>query len=99
MNGEKRNYYRETFKKGHCYAYLCISYRLFQQFLEVFISFLVLVTRAAPLCDRLAVENEDVEKRVEKEDNVGFNGDTVKENGLRWRVKCIGHERGLNHDQ
>ena len=99
MNGEKRNYYRETFKKGHCYAYLCISYRLFQQFLEVFISFLVLVTRAAPLCDRLTVEDEDMEERVEKEDNVGFNGDTVKEDGLRWRVKCIGHERGLNHDK
>ena len=40
-----------------------------------------------------------MEERVEKKDNIGFNGDTVKEDGLRWRVKRIGHERGLNHDK
>lgn len=50
----------------------------FQEFLEIFIAFLVLVAGFAPLSDGFAVEDKDMEEGVEEEDDVRFDRDTVK---------------------
>ena len=45
------------------------------------------------------MENEDVEECIEKEDDVRFDRDAVKEDGLRGNVERIGHKSGLDHDE
>jgi len=51
------------------------------------------------LSDGLSVEDEDMEEGVEEEDDVGFDGDRVEEDGLRGDVEGVGHEGGLDHDE
>jgi hypothetical protein len=81
------------------YSNLSISNWNFKEFFEVFISFLLLVPLFSPLGNEFAVKDEDVEECVEKEDNVMFDRYAVQEDGLRWCVEGIGHQRRLNHDQ
>lgn len=57
---------------------LCVCDGRFEEFLEIFIAFLVLVAGFAPLGDSFAVEDEDVEERVEEENDVRFDRDTVQ---------------------
>ena len=65
---------------------------LFKELFEVFIRFLLVISRLAPLRDGFAVEDEDVEERVQEEDNVRFDGDAVEEHRLgRSLVKRIRH--------
>jgi len=40
-----------------------------------------------------------MEEGVEEEDDVGFDGDRVEEDGLRGDVEGVGHEGGLDHDE
>lgn len=70
-----------------------------EQLLEVLVALLVLVARLPPLCDCLAVEDEDVEEGVEEKDDVRLDRDTVQQHGLWWCVERVRHERWLNHDQ
>ena len=79
---------------------LRIRDRSLQQLLEVLVALLVLISGLAPLRDRLAVEDEDVEERVEQQDDVRLDRHAVEQHRLRRRlVDGIGHERGLDHDQ
>ena len=79
--------------------YLCIGDWRFQKFLEVFVPLLLLIARFAPLGDRLAVEDKDVEECVQQKNDIGFDGDTVQEHRLWWDVKCVRHQSRLNHGQ
>ena len=71
----------------------------FEQFFEILVSLLFLIARFAPLSDSLAVENEDVEECVEKEDDVGSDRDRVEEDRMSFSVESVGHQSGLDHDQ
>ena len=66
---------------------------------KVLVSLLVLVTCFAPLRDSLAVEDEDVEKGIEKEDDVRLDRDRVEEDRLRWCIERVRYQRRLDHDQ
>ncbi|KAG7055579.1 protein transporter SEC23, partial [Colletotrichum scovillei] len=46
------------------------------------VTLLILVSRLAPLGDRLAVENENVEEGVEKKDMGGLNRSRVQQHRL-----------------
>lgn len=70
-----------------------------EQLLEVLIALLVVVAGLAPLGDRLAVEDEDVEEGVEQEDDVGLDRERVEQDGLGRGVECVRHERWLDHDE
>lgn len=78
---------------------LGVSDWCFEKFLEVLVAFLVLVACFAPLGDRFAVENEDVEEGVKKQDDVGLDRDAIEQDGLWGDVKSVGHECRLDHDQ
>jgi len=66
---------------------------------EVFVALLVLVPRLAPLRDGLAMEDEQVEERIEQQHNVGANRHRVEQHG-RWRpLESVRHERRLDHDE
>ena len=78
---------------------LCVLNRQLEQLLEVLVSLLVLISEFPPLSDLLAVEDEDVEEGVQKEDDVWLDGYAVQEHGLGRGIKGIGHEGRLNHDQ
>jgi hypothetical protein len=67
--------------------------------LEVFVSFLSLVTLLSPLGNELSVEDKDMEESIEKKDNVVLDGHTVKKNGLRRRVEGVRHKCRLDHDE
>jgi hypothetical protein len=60
-----------------------------EQLCKVLVTFLVLVLCLAPLRDGLSVEDEDVEESVQKEDDVGSNGNRVEEDRLRRLVECV----------
>lgn len=78
---------------------LCISNWRFQQLLEIFVAFLILISSLPPLGNGLSMEDKDMEERVKEEDDVRFDGNTVKEYRLGWDVKGVRHECRLNHDQ
>lgn len=78
---------------------MSVSDGRFEELFEVFVTFLVLIACFAPLCDGFAMENEDMEEGVEEEDDIWFDRDAVKQNGLRRDVKGVGHEGWLYHDQ
>lgn len=40
-----------------------------------------------------------MEVRVEKENDIGFDGNAVEKDGLRRRVEGVRHESRLNHNQ
>lgn len=69
--------------------YLSINLWCSKKLLEVLVALLILITRFAPLRDRFAMEDEDVEVGVEEKDDVGLDGDTIEEDGLRWSVKRV----------
>jgi len=48
---------------------------------------------------RFTVEDEDMEKGVEEENDVWFYRDAVKQDRLGLDIKRVGHESGLDHDQ
>ena len=70
---------------------LCIGYWCFEQLLEVLVAFLILVSGFAPLRHSLSMENKDMEERIEKEDDVGLDGDAIQQHRLRCDVESVGH--------
>ena len=44
------------------------------------------------------MEDKDVEKCVEEQDDVWFDGHAVQKYWLRWSVKRVGHQSRLDHD-
>ena len=80
-------------------THLRVCYWRLEQLLEVLVALLLLVARLAPLRDGLAVEDEDVEERVEEEDDIGLDRHTVEQHRLWWDVERVRHERRLDHDQ
>lgn len=60
---------------GEVLISIYLSIRLWsgEQFLEVLITLLLLVTRFPPLCNGLAVEDKDMEEGVEEEDDIRLN--------------------------
>lgn len=78
---------------------LRIRLGIFEHLFEILVSFLILIPRLSPLRHRLSVEYEDVEKGIEQKDDVGADGNRVKQYRLRWTFKTVRHQRGLNHDQ
>ena len=63
------------------------------------VAFLLVISCLPPLCDSLTVEDQDVEERIEQEDDLRLDGYAVEEDGLRRNVGAIRHKCGLNHDQ
>jgi hypothetical protein len=55
------------------YTYLCVVLGRLEQLFEVLVAFLVLVSGLPPLGHSLAVEDEDVEERVQQEDGLGLD--------------------------
>lgn len=78
---------------------MCIRLGCCEEFLEVLVTLLFLISSFSPLGDGLAMEDEDVEERVKEEDTVGLNRHAVKKHGLRWGIKGVGHEGRLDHDK
>ena len=79
--------------------FLRIANGRFEQLLEVFVSFLILIVCFSPLCNRLSVENENVEKCVEQQNDIGADRDGIEQDGVRVSVESVRHEGRLNHDQ
>ena len=80
-------------------THLSVPHRRLQQLLEILISLLVLVPRLAPLRNGLAVENQNMEEGIEKKDDVRLDRDAIQQDRLGWNVKCIRHQRWLDHCQ
>ena len=80
-------------------THLSIRDRSREQLSEVLVTLLILVPSLPPLSDGFSVEDEDVEEGIEEEDDVGFDGDRVEEDGLGRDVEGVGHESGLDHDE
>lgn len=79
---------------------LCVLLRGLEKRCEVLVAFLLVVARLAPFSHCLAVEDEDVEEGVEKEDSLVLNGGGVEEDGLAaFVVEAVAVERGLDHDE
>lgn len=70
-----------------------------KELLEVFVSSLVLVSGLSPGGNGLSVEDQNVEEGVQEQDRVGFDRDTVQQDGLGLALEAVRHERGLDHDQ
>jgi hypothetical protein len=70
-----------------------------KQLLEVFVTLLFVVPGLPPLCDRLSVEDEDIEEGIQQQNDVWFDRYTVKQNGLGGDIKCVRHKRWLDHDK
>lgn len=66
---------REMRKTGATPTHLRIRYRRSEEFGEILISLLVLISGLAPLGNSFPVENEDVEEGIEEQDDVGANRD------------------------
>jgi hypothetical protein len=62
---------------------LGISYGSLKEFFQILITLLILIARLAPLSDRLAVENENMEECIEEQDNVWLNRDAIEQHWLR----------------
>ena len=45
------------------------------------------------------MEDENMEKGIEQEDDVVLDGDAIEEYRLRGSIECIRHEGRLNHDE
>jgi hypothetical protein len=70
-------------------SYLCVSNREFEQFLEVFVAFLLLISLFSPLRDKFAMEDENMEESVEEEDDIVLDRNTVQQDGLRGSVEGV----------
>lgn len=81
------------------YTYLSVTDRRVQELLEVLVSFLFLVPSFAPLRDSLSVEDEDVEERIEQENDIRLDRHTIKQHRLWGLVERVRHQRRLHHDQ
>jgi len=60
-----------------------------EQGLDVLVPFLLGIPRFSPFRDRAPVEDEDVEERVEEEDDFRLDRHAVEKNGLWWRLHCV----------
>lgn len=70
--------------------HLRIFARLLEKLFEIFVRLLLVISRLAPLRDCLAVEDEDMKERVQEEDDIRFDGDTIEEHRLRCcLIECI----------
>lgn len=79
---------------------LGIGLRCAEQLGKVLVTFLVLVTGLAPFRHGLAVEDQNVEEGVEKEDGLGLNRGRIEEDWLATLViEAVAVERGLDHNE
>ena len=71
-----------------------------EQLGKVLVALLILVPGLAPFRHGLAVEDQDVEEGVEKEDGLGLDRGRVEENRLAALViEAVAVERRLNHNE
>jgi len=79
---------------------LGVSLGCAEQLGEVLVTFLVLVTGLAPFRHGLAVEDQNVEECIEKEDSLGLDRRRIEEYWLAALViEAVAVERGLNHNE
>ena len=73
---------------------------LLQQGRKVLVSLLLLVPSLSPLCDRLPVEDENVEESVEKKDVLWLDGSRIQKHRLTLiLVEGVGIKRRLDHNK
>jgi len=69
--------------------YLGISDRRFKQFLEVFVTILLVIPGFPPLRDRLPVEDQNVEEGIQQQNYVWFDRHAVEQDGLGRDIECV----------
>lgn len=87
------------FPSIHYTTHRCILHRLLHLGLDVLVALLFVVACFSPSGHGLAVPDEDMEKGVEEEHDIGCDRDTVEEGRLCLLLRLVRHESGLDHDE
>lgn len=86
-------------RKSVLHDQLGIVLRSLEQIAEARVLILMLEALLLPCCNRLAVENDDMEKGIQKEDSVGSHRSCIQQHWGGRTMEGVRQKRRLQHDQ